>query len=289
MRNKFLITGANGQLAKAFISQLTDAKKEVSSFTKEQLDISNYNAVIKIAKDIKPDYIINCAAFNYVDATGEEYDTAFEINTNGVKNLALSSKEIDAFLVHFSTDFVFDGKKDGLYTEEDLPHPVNPYGQSKLEGERILKEVGADYLLLRTSWVFGDGRQNFLYKLSQWAAKADVLKVTANHVSVPSYSEDIARVTLLALEAKLKWLYHLCNSGYASRYELARQYYESMGIEKVIIPVPDTYFKEKVQRPYFTAMSNAKISHDLNITIPDWRDGVNRFCEQMKEGKYARF
>jgi dTDP-4-dehydrorhamnose reductase len=283
---KFLITGAKGQLAREFSRNLHNNNYKMTALDKETLDISDADAVSETVSYYKPDVVINCAAYNFVDKAEEDFDTAFRVNALGAKNLARACKKYNALLVHYSTDYVFDGEKGDLYTEQDEPAPVNNYGKSKLSGEKFLKEETDDFLLFRVSWVYGEGRQNFLCKLQKWAEKNRVIRVVCDQVSVPTYTEDIVRFTLKAIDEGLRGGYHLTNGGYASRYEVARYFSEKIGLDRVILPVCSDYFnlpdRLTAQRPYFSAMSHSKLSQDLRLSIPDWKDGVNRFVERKR-------
>mgnify|MGYP000187186654 CR=1 FL=1 len=157
---------------------------------------------------------------NLVDKAESDFKDAFRVNSVGSYNLAIACKEVKAKLVHFSTDYVFDGTKQGLYTEEDSPNPSNQYGKSKLLGEELIKQVLEDrFLIFRVSWVCGEGTQNFIYKFLQWAKDRDILQIAFNEVSVPTYTGFIVEKTLKALDKGLQGLYHLVPRGYASRYE----------------------------------------------------------------------
>ena len=278
---KFLITGSNGQLAREFIRVLGAAEREVIAPTEESLDISDLSAIHEAISENKPEVIINCAAYNLVDKAEEDFDAACSVNAIGARNLAIASKKHNVLLVHFSTNYVFDGSKEDFYTEQDQPNPVNNYGKSKLLGERWVAEETDDFLLLRLSWVFGEGRQNFLFNLSKWAEKNRVLKVVCDETSVPTFTEDIAKVTLLAVDHGLKGIFHLTNGGYATRYEVARYFFERLGEDKLILPVSSDYFPTATKRPPFSAMSNRRISEALSLHIPDWKNGVDRFIENI--------
>jgi dTDP-4-dehydrorhamnose reductase len=278
-----LITGANGQLAKDFQKELKNYNHEVTALDKKSLDISDLNVVTEAFSHYNPDIVLNCAAYNLVDKAEEDFDTAFKVNASGVKNLALMCKENNALFVHYSSDYIFDGTKEDFYTEEDKPNPINKYGESKLSGERFLKEVTDTFLLFRLSWVFGEGKQNFLYKLSEWAKKNRVLKVVSDQISVPTYTRDIVSLTMFAINKGLRGIYHLTNSGYASRYEVARYFTERLGLDNLILPVTSDYFPLPAKRPYFSAMSNLKLSRALGVDIPDWRIGINRYIETVFE------
>lgn len=276
---KFLITGSNGQLAREIIRILAAANHEVVAPPEESLDISEPNAIHEAITQNKPEAIVNCAAYNFVDKAEEDFDAACRVNAIGARNLAVECEEHNALLVHFSTDYVFDGSKEDFYTEEDEPNPLNNYGKSKLLGERFVMEEANNFLLLRLSWVFGEGRQNFFYNLLKWAEKNQVLKVVCDETSVPTYTEDIGKVTMLAVAKRLRGIFHLTNSGYATRYEVARYFFEKLGEDKLILPVTSNYFPTVAKRPPFSAMSNRRISEALNLSIPNWRNGIDRFIE----------
>lgn len=292
---KFLITGAKGQLAREFLRVLqgvTEPGDKTKDFTlyalssslialdKESMDVSDTSAVSEAISFYKPDVVINCAAYNLVDKAEEDFDTAFKVNALGPKTLAHVCKKYNTLLVHYGTDYVFDGEKKRFYTEEDEPNPINNYGKTKLEGERFLQEETDNFLLFRVSWVFGEGKQNFFYKLKQWITTQNVVKVVCDQISVPTYTEDIAKITARAIHEGLKGVYHLTNSGYASRYETARYFIEKLGLTDLILPVCSEYFSSRVKRPYFSALSNARIANILSISIPDWREGVDRFIKR---------
>jgi dTDP-4-dehydrorhamnose reductase len=144
----------------------------------------------------------------------------------------------------------------------------------------MLAEETDNFLLFRVSWVFGLGTANFLHKLSEWAKDRDILKIVCNQVSVPTYTADIVKYTIAALEKGLLGVYHLPNSGYASRYEVARYYIERLGLKRTVLPVDSNFFNERARRPYFSAMSNKKLSKELGVEIPAWADAVDRFIKR---------
>ncbi len=280
---KILITGSKGQLAKEFQRSLENYGYEIVALDKDSLDISDPDSVTRAFSRVTPDIVLNCAAYNFVDPAEDDFDTAFKVNGLGVRNLAFACKRSNALMVHFSSDYVFDGKKEDFYTEEDEPAPVNSYGKSKLLGENFLKEEMENFLLFRVSWVFGEGKQNFLYKLLEWTRKNRTLKVVYDQISVPTYTRDIVSLTMLAINRGLRGLYHLTNSGYASRYEVARFFVERLGLHNLLLPVGSDYFPSPALRPYFSAMSNLKLSKALDVHIPDWKVGVANYVEIMFE------
>jgi len=279
---KYLILGANGQLAKEFLKTLPAEK--VIGLTRDKCDIANFYEVQDALGFYKPDITINCAAYNKVDDAEIDFTESFKVNSLGAYNLALACKNFNSFLVHYSTDYVFDGKKEsGLYEENDKPNPINQYGRSKLLGEKIIKEIlGDKFLIFRVSWVYGEGKQNFVYKVLSWIKKNPYLKVSFDEVSVPTATTTIVAFTLQSLKEGLTGVYHLTNSGYASRFEFAKKIIEFLGIRKFIKPVTASSFNLPAPRPLFSALSNQKLSHTLNVTIPHWEESLYKFLKGFR-------
>ena len=281
MNMRALITGKQGQLARAFLSGLGDRSVPVHAYDERELDITDRQRVLEITASVKPTVIFNCAAYNFVDKAEGEPDAAAAVNAAGPRNLAAAARSVGAVIVHFSSDYVFDGAKEGgLYTEDDAPNPLNEYGTSKLRGEEYVAGETPDHLILRLSWVFGDGDQNFIRKLVEWGKKGEFVKIACDEFSVPTHTGTVVDVTLRALDRGLRGLYHLTNSGFCSRYEWARFVFDHLGIRKFIRPVPMDSFHLPAARPMFSAMSNGKIGRLLNITIPGWEEAVRMFLTE---------
>jgi len=269
---KILITGAKGQLGQEFVKKLQRENKKFLALPRDKLDISNLKQVLQVFEEYKPDVVINCSAYNLVDRAEEEKEIAYKTNAIGPKNLAFACQEYNTFLIHYSTDYVFDGKKETLYTEEDIPNPLSEYAKSKYLGEIFLKEETDRYLIFRVSWVYGEGKQNFIYKLLQWAQAQDYLKIACDEFSIPTSTRTIVEITLKAINAGLTGLYHLVNSDYASRYEWAKEVFRIKGIKKFIYPAYQADFNLPAKRPRFSAMSNEKICKNLGIKIKNWKE-----------------
>ena len=179
---KILITGADGQLGQAFTRELEGKGINHLSLGKDKLDITDFKEVDKVVKEYGPDFLINCAAYNDVDRTEEDWETAFLINGTAVKNLALITRENNCVLVHYSTDYVFDGKKDFPYTIADIPYPISKYGESKLLGEKFVQEFSKNYHLIRLSSVFGNNPEaSFPLKVLSWSKKREEIKIVENN------------------------------------------------------------------------------------------------------------
>jgi dTDP-4-dehydrorhamnose reductase len=213
-----------------------------------------------------------------VDKAEQERDTAFAVNAQGPKNLARAAGKHKAVLVHFGSDYVFDGAKEsGLYTEDDPTNPLNEYGKSKLAGEDLAGETDGNFLVFRLSWVYGDGKQNFIYKLTEWAKRSEYLKIACDEFSVPTAADTVVDITLRSLDAGIRGVYHSTNTGFCSRYEWATFIVKQLGIKKFIRPVPMDTFNLPAKRPKFSAMSSARLSALLKVEIPSWEQAVETF------------
>jgi dTDP-4-dehydrorhamnose reductase len=272
-----LIIGSNGQLGRAFQKELSIRGIKFNAPDEKDCNITQFDKMNRILDSLKPDIVINCAAYNAVDDAETNEDLADLINHKAVKNIAEICKKNNSFFIHYGTDYVFDGNKDDLYVEDDTPNPLNVYGKSKSAGENSVLDSGCTSLVLRPSWVYGDGTQNFIYKLLGWASKNKVLKISSDEASVPTSTEEIVKATLTAIDKNVTGLFHLTNSDYCSRYELSRFVLEVLNKSNIVIPVSMSSFKTKAKRPSFTVMSNAKISQAIGYEIPHWKTSLRKY------------
>jgi len=279
---KFLLIGSLGQLGNEFKHYFQKNNIEFYETDLPTLDVFNLDDVLKIFSNIKPEIVINCSAYNFVDRAEEDRWKPIKVNTIGVKNLAYACEKYDSFLVHFSTDYVFDGEKPTQYTEEDEPNPINFYGLSKYLGEQAISDILDSYLIFRVSWLYGYGTQNFIVKFLHWVEDTDIVRIAIDEVSVPTSTFTVVDAVMKSLDEGLCGLYHLTNSGFASRYEWALEIKKNLGLRINIVPVNSEEFHLPARRPKFSAMSNQKISSDLNIEIPSWREELERFLNCCK-------
>ena len=276
---RILITGAGGQLGKEFTARLSH-DNEVLPLSHSQLPLENFQALKERIESFKPDLVINCAAYNKVDQAEEDWESAFTVNARGPLNLAILSQEYKFKLLHFSTDYVFDGEKGDLYEESDPPNPLNQYGRSKLLGERWVMEVAPSSLIFRVSWVYGMGRSNFIYKLLRWAERNEVLRISYDEFSVPTWTGFIVEKSLKALELGLEGIFHLVPSGFTSRFGYAQVILENLGIKKKVIPVSSSTFNLKAKRPFLSAMSSEKLQGILGESFEHWEVYLRKFLRE---------
>lgn len=277
---KYLITGKNGQLAREFATLFQTKGVDYIAPGEETLDITDPIRIKEILGSFRPDVIVNCAAYNLVDNAEVERETAHRVNALGPKFLAQEAESLKAVLVHFGSDYVFDGEKQsGLYDESDEANPINEYGRSKLAGERHVQDETTRFLIFRVSWLYGMGKQNFIHKLLQWSRTQDYLRIACDEFSVPTNTKTVATVTIKAIEQGLTGLFHLTNTGFCSRYEWGKLVLSLAGISKFIRPVSIQTFESSARRPLFSPMANELISKSLKVEIPEWQESVEAFMK----------
>ena len=276
---KVLIAGANGQLGREMTELCRKRGMEVLAADSKMLDIVDFAAVKKTFAGFRPDWVINCAAYNAVDTAEAEWKQAYRVNGYGPKHLALAAAEHDTVLVHYSTDYVFDGKKAGPYTVADPPCPLSRYGTSKLLGEKMVRHHCPRHYIIRTSWVFGKGGKNFAEKIISWSRTKDELRIVDDQVSTPTYTVDLATATLELLETGLYGLHHLTNSGSCSRYAWAKKVLELAGWNGTLIPAKTADFPTPAERPLYSVLDNFGTEELLKRPMPTWDDAVKRYME----------
>lgn len=281
-KDKVLLTGAKGQLGAEFVKLLSARSAPHLALGRDSLDISDLKAVRGAVEEYRPGLIINCAAYNLVDTAEKDsaWKTAFSVNGIGVKNLALAAEEAGSALVHFSTDYVFDGLKQSPYTIADPVNPINTYGRSKLLGEESLRGSGCSrYYLVRTSRVFGFGKNSGALKILELLERKDNIKMVTDQVSSPTYTEDLARAVLDLAVTRSYGLYHITNQGFCSRYEWAEFICRKTGLapEEKLRPALSADFKGGAARPAFSALENFPLHETTGYLLPDWREATERF------------
>jgi dTDP-4-dehydrorhamnose reductase len=274
-----LIAGANGQLGREMTELCRRRGMEVLAADSKMLDIADFAAVKNTFAEFHPDWVMNCAAYNAVDQAESDWKRAYLVNGYGPKHLALAAAEHDAVLVHYSTDYVFDGKKANPYTVADAPCPLSRYGTSKLLGEQMVRHHCTRHYIIRTSWVFGKGRENFAEKILSWSRDKPEIRVVDDQVSTPTYTVDLAAATLELLETGLYGLHHLTNSGSCSRYAWAKKILELAGWNGTLLPAKTADFPTPAERPLYSVLDNFGTEELLTRPMPAWDDAVKRYME----------
>ncbi|MBF0398480.1 MAG: dTDP-4-dehydrorhamnose reductase [Desulfobacterales bacterium] len=279
---KILITGAKGQLGQDFKQLFEEEGISCILTDYEEIDITDFNAAKNYISKYSFDFIINCAAYNNVDKAESDWQTAYKVNGLAVRNLANIANEIKAVFVHYSTDYVFDGTKKIPYTIFDEPCPISKYGESKLLGEKMVRDIADRYFLIRLSWAFGIGNVNFVKKIIEWSNGRKELKVVNDQVSSPTYTKDIAKATFDLIKTNAYGVYHITNSKYCSRYDWAKYILDKVGWQGKLVPSPSDEFKTPAKRPEFSVLDNFGTKDIIGYDLPNWENATDRFLDELK-------
>jgi len=278
---KLLITGSKGQLGQDLQKACRIRRIDFCAGDIGEFDITDLEAVRGVVRAERPTAVVNCAAYNAVDRAETEFEAACRVNGLGPKNLAIAAEEAGVPVMHFSTDFVFDGTKGAPYTVEDRPNPVSRYGESKLQGERAVAEHSTRCFLVRLSWVFGISGINFPKKVLEWAQNRSAIRVVTDQVACPSYTVDLCGPILDLLRLGAYGTYHLTNQGYCSRFEWARFILGRVRPEVAVEPAGTDEFETAARRPAFSALDPAPLDDVLGRLPPDWQNATGRFIKEM--------
>jgi dTDP-4-dehydrorhamnose reductase len=297
MSFRILLTGKNGQVG-AELATLLPSLGEVAAYDHHQLDLSNPDQIRRAIRDVQPAIIVNAAAYTSVDQAEKEEEKAHVINADAPALMAEEAKRIGAVLVHYSTDYVFDGSSNLPYVETDRPNPINVYGKTKLAGEEAIRAVGAPYLILRTAWVYGTRGRNFLLTILRLATEREELKVVRDQCGAPTWSREIAKATatvLLQLSkqgreaiSRVGGIYHMTAAGKANWFEFAEAilalaartppgipWFETATkaqplVVRRITAIPTEEYPTQARRPTYSVLSNTRLKQDFGLELPEW-------------------
>ena len=273
-----LLTGANGQLGQDFQKLFDRLGVKYVATDYQELDITNKEKVREYIENSNFTVVINCAAYNDVDRAEDEIEKCYALNSYAVKNLTEICREKNIIFVTYSTDFVFDGEKEIPYTEEDIPNPLSVYSKSKLDGEKYSLEYEKTFLI-RTSWVFGIGNNNFCKQVINWSKDRDTLKIVDDQVSSPTYSKDLAEFSWDLIQTDKYGLYHFSNNGEASKYDQAEYILKRIGWSGKLERGKTSDFSLKAKRAKYSKLDSSKIERVVDRKIPHWKEGIDRFLE----------
>ncbi|HNW51717.1 MAG TPA: dTDP-4-dehydrorhamnose reductase [Prolixibacteraceae bacterium] len=283
MNSKILVTGANGQLGNEIRRICRNFPGLEFIFTDvDMLDITNPDAVSVFMEASRPAIVVNCAAYTNVDGAEENVKNVRKINALAPQVLAAACAMQDAFLIHISTDYVFDGESAEPYTEEDITNPISVYGSSKLEGEEKIRTVFDNYLIIRTSWMYSEYGHNFVRSILSLARERETLNVVNDQFGSPTYARDLANCiidiiikSILNPKAYLPGIYHYANQGSCSWYEFAQEILNIAGIKTCkLIPVTTEQYPAVAKRPQYSVLDTTKVRTSFGIGIPNWRDSL---------------
>jgi dTDP-4-dehydrorhamnose reductase len=275
---RILIAGARGMLGTDLLEELGTVH-QVTGLGHGDLDITDAERCRARVFEVHPEIVINAAAMTDVDGCESREQEAFLVNGQGAGNLAAAATAIGSVVIHFSTDYIFDGTKDRPYCEEDKPNPRSVYGKSKLAGEQLVRTLRPDHLILRTSWVFGSHGKNFIRTIAQAARRQGTLRVVNDQRGSPTYTIDLARYTRKMLEARCRGTYHLTNSGSCTWYELAARVVEWLGLDVPVLPVASTEYRRPASRPANSVLANGRLAREGFPLMRPWQEAAEEYVK----------
>lgn len=287
---KILVTGCNGQLGRAIRKEY--ASEEVAFINTDvaegdgilALDITNVDAVLALVRTERPDVIINCAAHTNVDKCEEQWDLAYQINAIGPRNLSIAAADVDAKLVHVSTDYVFAGNGTRPYTEFDEPGPVSAYGKTKLEGERFVRAFAGKYFILRTAWLYGDGK-NFVKTMLALSDKHDEVSVVCDQLGSPTSAAELARMIHYLEGTENYGLFHATCEGDTNWADFAEAIFRKAGKNTKVNHVTSQQYKEmnpaSADRPAYSILDNYMLRLTGGFTMARWEDALDAYMKEL--------
>ena len=287
---KILVTGCNGQLGRAIRKEYAEQNIEfintdvVAGDGIVSLDITNIDVVMNMVKDAKPDVIINCAAHTKVDKCEEQGDLAYKINAIGPRDLSIAATEVDAKMIHISTDYVFEGNGTRPYIEFDKPNPISAYGRTKLEGENFVKQFANRFFMLRTAWLYGDGR-NFVKTMLSLSEKHDELNVVCDQLGSPTSAVELAKMIHFLEGTDNYGIFHATCEGDTNWAEFADEIMKQAGKKTRINHVTSKQYKEmnpaSANRPAYSILENYMIKLTSDYRMADWQDALTVYMKEL--------
>jgi dTDP-4-dehydrorhamnose reductase len=275
---RILLTGAGGQLGRDL--QKTLKGHDLHAFDHTGLDVADREAVLRTVQQVRPQWVINAAAFNAVDGAETMTEAAFAVNGAGPGHLAEAAAVVGASIVHISSDYVFDGTKGTAYTEDDTPNPLSAYGRSKYEGERRVLDSGASACVIRTAWLYGVHGKNFVKAILAATTKGGPLKVVADQVGSPTASADLAQAIAQLLQMPARGLFHVANSGACSRFEFARAIVQE-SVE--VHPITTAEAARSARRPANSSLVSVRWQQAGLTPLRSWRSALDAFLESLPD------
>ncbi|WP_313801712.1 dTDP-4-dehydrorhamnose reductase [Cytobacillus sp.] len=274
---RVLVTGSNGQLGQDLVNLLKNYPMETYAYTKSELDIINQEAVHAIVHKIRPDVIINAAAYTKVDLAESNEDIAFAVNAWGQRNLSVAAEMYGAKMCYISTDYVFDGSGKEPYKEYDQINPLGVYGKSKYAGEELTKTLSTKYFIVRTAWVYGEHGNNFVHTMLRLAKDQNKLGVVNDQVGSPTYTVDLAQFIVRLIQTEKYGIYHATNSGSCTWYDFSKAIFEESSLEVKVTPLTTEEFPNKATRPSYSVLDNFAMRVNGFGQLRPWREALSEF------------
>ncbi len=285
MDMKVLVTGIGGQLGFDVMRELEARGIEARGVGRQEFSLTDHEEMRRFLEEYRPHVVIHCAAYTAVDKAEDEPELAEAVNAEAVGNLAEVCRELDAKLIYISTDYVFPGDGEAFYEPSDTKKPQNAYGLSKLHGELAVQEILQKYFIVRISWVFGINGKNFIRTMLKLSETHDTLTVVDDQIGSPTYTRDLSRLLVDMAESERYGVYHATNEGTCSWAELAAEVFRQAGRRVQVVPVPSEAYPTKAVRPKNSRMSKKCLDEAGFPRLPDWKDAVGRYLDELLAGE----
>lgn len=270
---KLLITGCNGQLGRALNREYESEQVELINTDLADLDISDLKAVMSFVRKVKPQVIMNCGAMTAVDLCETEYDRAFKANAVGPRNLSIAARETGAKLFQLSTDYVFSGESSRPYTEQDVPDPQSVYGITKLIGEQFVQEFADKYFIIRTAWLYGEGK-NFVATMLRLAETNDTVRVVRDQFGTPTSAAELAKMIHVLEPTENYGIFHGTCEGYCSWADFAVEIFRQAGKNVHVEYITTKEFNAPAKRPAYAVLDNQMLRMTTDFQMADWKDAL---------------
>lgn len=278
---KIIVTGANGQLGRAINLQYAgNTEYELINTDVEELDITSIDKVMGFVREVRPYAIINCAAYTAVDACEKEEDLAFRINALGPRNLSIAAEETGAKMMHVSTDYVFDGNGSRPYREMDPTGPQGAYGRTKLAGENFVSEFGSRHYIIRTAWLYGDGK-NFVKTMLRLSETNDKVRVVMDQVGSPTSADELAKAIVYLLPTENYGLFHGTCEGDCSWAEFTKEIFRLAGKNTIVEAITSEEYGAAAKRPAYSILENYMLKMTTDFMFADWHDAIAEYIRKM--------
>lgn len=276
---RIVLLGANGMLGSDIYRLCNEGNLNIIPFDLPDFDIADKNQLVRALE--KADIVINCAAYTNVEKAETEAEQAFKVDAEAVENLARIANKKNIYVIHISTDFVFDGEKEAPYLETDKPNPINVYGKSKLEGETLLIKNHNNFAIIRVQWTYGKNGTNFITKLVSLAKQKDSLKVVDDQLGSPTSTREAAEAIIEFAAKKPRGLFHYAAAGFASRYDVAKFVFEKLKLNTEVSACKSGEFPTAAKRPLNSRFCCDKIRSLLDKPIAVWQKPLERFLKTI--------
>lgn len=285
LKGRVVVLGAGGMLGHDVIASLKHvvSTNDILEFAHSRLDVTDRAAVQAMIHELRPSFVMNCAAYTDVDGCEKNVELANRVNALAPGGLGESCRSTGAILVHYSTDFVFDGKSRAPYLESDATNPLSAYGKSKLEGERMIIASGCRYLMIRTSWLFGVHGRNFVEAIAGKAQRGEPLRVVCDQVGRPTFASDLAEATLHLLSAGAEGIVHFANSGECSWHEFAGEIVRLSGYDRKVESIQSHELNRPARRPAYSVLNLEKYQALSRSTPRHWKDALTAYLQARNE------